>query len=163
MGQTQFIQVNGGDMVGRPPLRAVVSSVPATPAHWEGLLPWQVKRVRAYIDGQLATRPSIRAAAEHARLSPGYFSRRFRQCFGLTFAKFVAHRRIERAKSLMLRSSMSLSQIALDCGFTDQAHFTRTFGGLTGSTPSQWRRHAVRAGGFASFERPPQTAVAASW
>jgi AraC-like DNA-binding protein len=120
--------------------------VPVAPLRWEGLLPWQARRVRDYIDDELGGRLSIRTAAERARLSPSYFSRRFRQSFGVTFSRFVAHRRIEHAQSMMVLSATSLSQIALACGFTDQAHFTRTFGGLTGSTPSRWRRTAMLKG-----------------
>ncbi|MGH1558866.1 helix-turn-helix domain-containing protein [Caulobacter segnis] len=86
------------------------------------------------------------ARPQHAKLSPGYFSRRFRQSFGLTFSRFVARRRIEHAQAMMTKTTSSLCQIALACGFTDQAHFTRTFGGVTGSTPSQWRRMALLGG-----------------
>ncbi|CAN5264804.1 hypothetical protein BH10PSE3_BH10PSE3_24440 [soil metagenome] len=112
-----------------------------------GLLPWQVKRVRDYVDGDLGGRPSVKAAAGRARLSPSYFARCFRQSFGLTFSKFVAQRRIELAQAMMIRSSSSLCQIGLACGFSDQAHFTRTFGGVTGSTPSRWRRNAMQYDG----------------
>ncbi|SFI53930.1 AraC family transcriptional regulator [Caulobacter sp. UNC279MFTsu5.1] len=121
----------------------VMALIPAAPSQWEGLLPWQARRVRDYIDGDLAGRLSIRGAAAHAKLSPGYFSRRFRQSFGLTFSRFVARRRIEHAQAMMTKTSSSLCQIALACGFTDQAHFTRTFGDVTGSTPSKWRRMAA--------------------
>jgi len=124
----------------------VMAILPAVPPRWEGLLPWQARRVRDYIDGDLAGRLSIRDAAEHAKLSPSYFSRRFRQSFGLTFSRFVARRRIEHAQAMMTKTTSSLCQIALECGFTDQAHFTRTFGGVTGSTPSQWRRMALLGG-----------------
>jgi len=143
------IEITGGlsaDLLRRTPVHVDRPPVPAEPSRWEGLLPWQARRVRDYVDGDLSGRLSIRAAAERAKLSPSYFSRRFRQSFGLTFSRFVAHRRIERAQSMMIRSSTSLCQIALACGFTDQAHFTRTFGGLTGSTPSQWRRTATIRG-----------------
>lgn len=122
---------------------SITPLIPAAPSQWEGLLPWQARRVRDYIDGDLASRLSIRGAAAHAKLSPGYFSRRFRQSFGLTFSRFVARRRIEHAQAMMTKTSSSLCQIALACGFTDQAHFTRTFGALTGSTPSKWRRMAA--------------------
>lgn len=111
---------------------------------WEGLLPWQARRVREYVESGLESRPSIKGAAERAKLSPSYFSRRFRQSFGMTFSQFVARRRIARAQSMMIRTRSSLCQIALACGFTDQAHFTRTFGGLIGSTPSEWRRLAAQ-------------------
>lgn len=147
MAQPDIIQVLGADIAALPAALGGRSASAAAP-RWEGLLPWQARRVRDYVDGGLHERPSIKGAAEHARLSPSYFSRRFRQSFGVTFSRFVAHRRIERAQSLMVRSTSSLCQIALACGFTDQAHFTRTFGGVTGSTPSQWRRTVGR-----SFER----------
>jgi AraC-like DNA-binding protein len=140
MTQLDIVQGFGAD-VARPPLALVgLQATPADPSPWEGLLPWQVSRVRDYIDAELGDRPSLTGAAERARLSPGYFSRRFRQSFGLTFSKFVAQRRIARAQAMMTSTSSSLCQIALACGFADQPHFTRTFGSVTGSTPSHWRR-----------------------
>ncbi|MDT4887607.1 HTH-type transcriptional activator RhaR [compost metagenome] len=48
--------------------------------------------------------------------------------------------RVEKAKELMLRTSLNLSQIALDCGFADQSHFSRVFQKMTGLPPSRWRR-----------------------
>ena len=141
MTQSEIIRGLGVDVAHLTPL-LTGQATPIVSPRWEGLLPWQARRVRDYVDGGLHGRPSIKGAAEHARLSPSYFSRQFRQSFGVTFAQFVAHRRIERAQSMMVRSTSSLCQIALACGFTDQAHFTRTFGGVTGSTPSKWRRTA---------------------
>lgn len=110
---------------------------------WEGLLPWQVRRVRDYIEAGLHGRVSLSAAAGQARLSPGYFSRCFRRAFGVTFSRFVAGKRVERAQRLMLERAGKLCQIALACGFADQAHFTRTFGSLTGCTPARWRRQVT--------------------
>jgi len=112
-------------------------------ASCKGLLPWQVKRVRDYVDANLHDRVWVTLAASHARLSPNYFSRCFRQSLGMTFPRFVAGRRIERAQALMIGGVDKLSQIALACGFADQAHFTRTFGNFLGCTPSCWRRRAV--------------------
>jgi len=109
----------------------------------EGLLPWQVKRVLDYIDADLHRRVSSSEAAAHVRLSASYFSRCFRRSFGVTFSRFVAHRRVERAQGLMIGGAAKLCQIALACGFADQAHFTRTFGSLTGCTPARWRRQAA--------------------
>jgi len=117
-------------------------ALPAWP-RWSGLLPWQVMRVRDYVERHLEGRLSVAAAAERAKLSPSYFSRRFRQSFGQTFPRFVARRRIERAQSMMIRSSCTLCEIAAACGFSDQAHFTRTFGQMVGETPARWRETAV--------------------
>ncbi|UAL12410.1 helix-turn-helix domain-containing protein [Caulobacter segnis] len=118
-----------------------------------GLLPWQIKRVRGYLDDRLDGRIRMASVAEQARLSPSYFSRRFRQCFGVTFAKFIARMRVERAQRLMMTSPLSLSHIALACGFADQAHFTRTFSALTGSTPAQWRREALLSASEARWRK----------
>ena len=96
-----------------------------------------------YVDADLHGRVSLTMAASHARLSPNYFSRCFRQAFGVTFSRFVAGRRVERAQGLMIAGADRLCQIALACGFADQAHFTRTFGHLLGCTPARWRRQAV--------------------
>lgn len=116
---------------------------------WAGLLPWQVKRVRDYVDADLHGRMSLSMAASRARLSPGYFSRCFRQSFGVTFSRFVAARRVERAQGLMIAGAGKLCEIALACGFADQAHFTRTFVSLTGCTPARWRRQAAMGRLFA--------------
>lgn len=105
-----------------------------------GLLAWQRKRVDRYLDHQLDAHITLKAAAEQVRLSPSHFSRCFRRSFGATFAKFVMQKRIERAQRLMVTSPMSLGQIALACGFADQAHFTRAFTHLTGGAPGKWRR-----------------------
>jgi AraC family transcriptional regulator len=145
MTQPEMTRGLGTDVVRLPPSLIGYAAPLVGALRWEGLLPWQARRVRDYVEDDLGGRPSIRSAAKHARLSPSYFSRRFRQSFGVTFSRFVAYRRIERAQSMMTRSSSSLCQIALDCGFTDQSHFTRTFGSVTGSTPSQWRRTAARS------------------
>ncbi|MFT4251703.1 MAG: AraC family transcriptional regulator [Caulobacter sp.] len=105
-----------------------------------GLLAWQIKRVDRYLDHQLDAHITLKAAAEQVRLSPSYFSRCFRRSFGAPFAKFVMQKRVARAQQLMVTSPMSLGQVALACGFADQAHFTRVFTNLTGGAPGKWRR-----------------------
>jgi AraC family transcriptional regulator len=133
----------GVDVFGGGRGRQTGQDLSAQGERWAGLLPWQVKRVRDYVDADLHGAMSLRAAAAHARLSPGYFSRRFRQSFGVTFSRFVAARRVERARGLLVGGGGKLCEIALACGFSDQAHFTRTFGNLMGCTPGRWRRQAA--------------------
>jgi len=48
--------------------------------------------------------------------------------------------RVELARTLMLTTSESLSQIALSCGLVDQAHLCRCFRRVMGTTPAVWRR-----------------------
>ncbi len=114
------------------------------PQHYTGgLAPWQIKRVRAYIDDHLAERMPLKIVAAQVRLSTSYFSRSFSKSLGLPFQRFVAHRRIEHAQQLMVAMDQRLSDIALTCGFADQSHFSRTFSRLVGETPARWRRRTV--------------------
>ena len=105
-----------------------------------GLAPWQAKRLYSYIDDKLDS--SIRAAelAGVVQLSRSHFSRVFRQTFGESPVRFIMQRRICRAQELMLASRLPLSQVALECGMSDHAHFCRTFRKIVGVTPKAWRR-----------------------
>lgn len=143
-----FMFAEPGDAVcdlGREALEDTCERERVRDGRSEGLLVWQIKRVRDYIDAGLHGRVSLSAAASQARLSPGYFSRCFRQSFGVTFSRYVASRRVAWAQRLMLENAGKLCQIALTCGFSDQAHFTRTFGAVIGRPPAQWRRQAIGA------------------
>lgn len=105
-----------------------------------GLAPWQMRRLVAHVETAMGSTIRLRDGARIARLSPSYFSRVFRISFGETFAHYVATRRTERAKQMMLRTGLPLSQIAIACGFADQAHFTSMFRGRIGVPPAAWRR-----------------------
>jgi AraC-like DNA-binding protein len=75
-----------------------------------------------------------------ARLSPSYFSRAFSISFGCPPHAYVMKRRVERVKALMLSTEKPLGQIALECGFADQAHLSHLFRRHVGKSPAAWRR-----------------------
>ncbi|MDB5480014.1 MAG: helix-turn-helix-domain containing protein AraC type [Caulobacteraceae bacterium] len=104
------------------------------------LVAWQVNRVRAYIDVHLETSIQIRDLAAVARRSTAYFSRAFKATFGETPHAFIVARRLHRAAELMLTSDDPLSQVALACGFADQAHLCKMFKQRHGQSPAVWRR-----------------------
>jgi len=105
-----------------------------------GLAPFQARRLAEYIDAHLAERISLRLLARMAGLSNGHFSRAFKQTFGIPTRTYLIRRRIEVAQSVMLSTQLSLSEIALACGLSDQSHFTTTFRRIVGETPYAWRR-----------------------
>ena len=105
-----------------------------------GLAPWQMKRIMDYIMDHLADDISMEELASVVRLSRSYFCRTFKSTTGVTPHQFQLTARIERAKTIILRSNLPLAQIALDVGFSDQAHFTRVFRKAEGISPGQWRR-----------------------
>lgn len=105
-----------------------------------GLAPWQMLRVRDHIESGLSGAIDVACLARIAKLSASHFARAFRASFGATPAAYVAVRRVERAKTLMLQTTEPLCRISLDCGFTDQSHLSRVFRRAVGQSPSQWRR-----------------------
>jgi AraC family transcriptional regulator len=105
-----------------------------------GLAGWQSKLIRRQIEDNLGSRICISDLANLVGLSPSHFFRAFRETFGAAPMAYVIRMRITRAQQIMLRSTRPLSQVALECGLCDQAHFTRMFRQVVGMTPRQWRR-----------------------
>jgi AraC family transcriptional regulator len=112
----------------------------------ERLLAWQARRVRDYIDSHITGPVPVADLCALVQRSEAHFSRSFRRTFGYSPHAFVIRRRVELAAGYMLETEMSLSDIALACGFVDQAHLCRHFRAVTGETPAAWRR-AKRAQG----------------
>jgi len=104
------------------------------------LLAWQARKVRDYIDTHLAEALRVQDLCSLLQLSEAHFSRSFRRTFGESPHAFLVRRRLRRAERYMLETGASLSEIALQCGFTDQAHLTKHFRQYTGRTPGSWRR-----------------------
>jgi AraC-like DNA-binding protein len=106
-----------------------------------GCLPgWQIKRVVGYIDANLDSSIRTNQLAAVLSLSVSYFSHAFKNTFGVTPLVYVARRRIESARQIMLTTDSSLTDIAHSHGFCDQSHFIRTFRRQIGVTPQAWRR-----------------------
>ncbi len=109
-----------------------------------GLAPWQIRKVQAFIDASLDSKIRLQDCASHARLSISHFSRAFKATFGTTVLDYIHRCRVERAQQLMLTSERPMSQIALSCGFADQAHYCRVFRAVVGLSPNAWRRQYMR-------------------
>ena len=105
-----------------------------------GLAPWQAKRLRSHIEDNLDSRIRATDLADIVQLSGSHFFRAFRKTFGEAPLSYIKKRRIRRAQQLMLTSRLRLSQVALECGMCDQAHFSRTFRRIVGTNPNAWRR-----------------------
>jgi AraC family transcriptional regulator len=123
-----------------------------------GLVAWQIARVQAYVDSNLHRTLHIRNLSAVARRSPAHFSRTFKLAFGESPHAYVVRRRLERACYLMMTSAVSLSEIALSVGFSDQAHLCRLFRRAFGQSPACWRRErgipgevALRTGAHENF------------
>jgi AraC family transcriptional regulator len=105
-----------------------------------GFAAWQSRRLAAHVDANLAGKIVIKNLAASLDISVGHFCRAFKHTFGMPARIWIRHRRIELAQGLMLTTGASLSEIALNCGMSDQSHFTRSFRRIVGETPSSWRQ-----------------------
>lgn len=105
-----------------------------------GLSAWKARKVAAHINDRLDRVIYNTELAEVANLSVSHFSRAFKQTFGESARAYIMRRRIAMAQALMGQGRQTLADIALACGFADQAHMTRVFGRIVGLSPSRWRR-----------------------
>jgi AraC-like DNA-binding protein len=105
-----------------------------------GLAVPALKKVTAAIKGDLARDWSVEALAGTLGLSAGHFSRSFRGATGASPRQWIIQQRIDAAMDKLLMTREPLSEIAIACGFAEQAHFTRTFKRLVGTSPGAWRR-----------------------
>jgi len=88
--------------------------------------------------------------ATRCGLSTGHFARAFRQTFGVSFHKHLMDMRIEHAKQLLVKTVMTLKEIALAIGYADQTTFTESFTRLVGTPPGRFRRRYKRIDGSLS-------------
>jgi AraC family transcriptional regulator len=114
-----------------------------------GLAGWQSQRVRAYIDDHLDQTIHVKDLSAIARRSAAHFSRAFKRTFGESPHAYIVRRRLDRATYLMLSTDAPLSEIALACGFTDQAHLSNLFRRRVGVSPAIWRREHRESNGRA--------------
>jgi AraC family transcriptional regulator len=82
----------------------------------------------------------VRELAKAARVHPAHLSQAFRARYGESVGQLLRRTRVERAAKFLQETSMSLVQIAIECGFSDQSHFCRVFRNVTGFAPSEFRR-----------------------
>ena len=96
------------------------------------------------IEGSIASGISVDELARSAAMSPSAFARAFRRAVGFSPHRYLTVRRIEIAKHLLERTHFSIAEIALETGFSSQAHFTSRFREHAELTPRQYRRRGAR-------------------
>ena len=108
--------------------------------HTGGLAPWQERAAKEIMAANFNKDIGLADIAEAVGLSVAHFSRAFKATTAMTPHSWLQSLRVERARSLLEASPLTLAEIALAAGFADQSHFTRIFSRATGTTPGAWRR-----------------------
>ena len=105
-----------------------------------GPAPAWLRRVKDKLDAHFAEKLMLTDLAREAGIHSVHLARRFRQCYAMSVGEYVRRRRIQAAIRDIENDAGSLASIALEAGFSSQAHFCRTFKQVTGKTPTEIRR-----------------------
>ncbi len=109
-----------------------------------GLAPWQEKRSKEMLAGDLTGATPLHEIAGACGLSVSHFSRAFHKSTGLAPHAWLLHARVESARAMLRSGDASLSTIARASGFADQSHLARVFTRRVGLSPRTWRKMVFR-------------------
>jgi AraC family transcriptional regulator len=110
-----------------------------------GLSPQRERLVKHLILDRLGDSLEVSELASACALSRSHFSRAFKCSTGLSPQDWIRTQRLSRAKLLIRHTDLSLTQISLECGFCDQAHFCHMFTRSEGINPFAWRCQITKA------------------
>jgi AraC-like DNA-binding protein len=98
-----------------------------------------LRRARDRMDREYARPLDVEVLARTALMSSAHFSRQFRAAYGETPYGYLMTRRIERAKALLRRGDMSVTEVCMEVGCTSLGSFSTRFTQLAGETPTAYR------------------------
>lgn len=104
--------------------------------------------LHALIDAEMGRKLPLAEMAAGTGLTVQHFARAIKAEVGMTPCQYLLHCRVERARYLLVATSLSLQQIASRCGFSDHMHFSSVFSKMIGQTPAVFRktsRHPSRS------------------
>ena len=108
-----------------------------------------LRRARDLIDREYSSDLDVAGARESRGMSSAHFSRQFRAAYGETPYAYLMTRRIERAKALLRRGDLTVTEVCMNVGCTSLGSFSARFTELVGETPTAYRNrdHAELAAG----------------
>lgn len=101
-----------------------------------------LRRALEQLEAGICGGVSLQALADEAQLSRSYFASAFRRAMGLPPHRYLTRRRLEMASELLRHSDLPIVEIALQCGFSSQAHLTTSFRAAYATSPHQYRRQS---------------------
>lgn len=102
-----------------------------------------IEKCKAYIYENLNKQITLSDVAEHVFLNPIYLSSYFKKKTGENFSVYIRNIRVERAKQLLKKNDLSISQICESIGFSSESYFYKLFKQVTGVTPQQYREQYI--------------------
>ncbi len=111
-----------------PKLREITAGMPGN----------RLRQTIEYIEANLAGDLRLEEMAANAQMAPYTFARLFKKRMGMTPHQYLLRSRVTQAKRLLREGKLSIADISLQLGFSDQSHFTRVFHKITGVTPKKF-------------------------
>jgi AraC-like DNA-binding protein len=121
-------------------VHAAFSNVEALPPAQGGLTGPRLRRCLEHMEANLHRDLSLDELADVTGLSRSHFARAFRATTGASAFQRLRQLRAERAKALLAEPDRPIAEIAVQCGYARQSHFTSAFRAETGVTPAAYRR-----------------------
>jgi AraC-like DNA-binding protein len=125
-----------GKIIGTAGITRVLNKAVPRPGATAGFGP-ALEHIREHYQQPI----SNQTLASVSKMSLRAFERQFLASFHLTPQKYLRKLRLRIASRALIYTNESLSELALDCGFADQSHFTREFRRQFGRTPRDYREH----------------------
>jgi AraC family transcriptional regulator len=119
-------------------VRHYTTNSPVYAAPPDHLSNFQLSEVIDYMRAHLQRDISLTELAQAANVSPQHLVRLFKRATGFAPHQYLIHLRIQRAKELLMRGGMTISEIAALTGFADQSHLSRHFKRIVGCTPKAY-------------------------
>lgn len=92
------------------------------------------------LDAHLADGASLAAIAERLGEKPSTLTKRLQRTFGMSFSEYAGRRRVDRAKDLLCRTGLPISQVALRVGISDTSNLGKLFRKHEGMSPGEYRK-----------------------
>jgi AraC-like DNA-binding protein len=124
-----------GKIIGTATFYRPVSNGDITP-EWYGAL----KKAIAYVDAHYSEKIPLSTLAATAGMGSSTFRRVFTDRLSISPGEYISTIRINHARKLLAETSLTVEQIAAECGFFDQSHMTKIFKSLRRVTPGEYRR-----------------------
>lgn len=102
--------------------------------------------IMRYIDSHYNQKLSLTDLADKCFYNPSYFSRMFRECYGMSLSSYIREKRLKEAAKLLVQTALSAEQIGEKVGYRDKAQFYKFFKEEYGMTPNEFRRLRKKEG-----------------
>lgn len=135
----KFLELSSWDEAFEHVMRTAENLMALCERHKESYEVHLLKYVRHYVDEHVYDRVSLSDIAEYTKYNPAYISRIFKKHNGVTLSVYINHVRMNKAKEMLAKSSLSVYEIANRAGFESPQYFATVFKKSTGFSPKQYR------------------------